>query len=67
MNSDMLATAGDAVKALLSTMLGDTAPLKFSQLGAADTAEIREDSRSLLGIYPEDHRFAVLLHPEWLP
>ncbi|MFT4603394.1 MAG: flagellar motor switch protein FliN/FliY, partial [Rhodothermales bacterium] len=42
-------------------------PLKFSQLGAADTAEIREDSRSLLGIYPEDHRFAVLLHPEWLP
>lgn len=67
MNSDMLATAGEAVKALLSTMLGDTAPLKFSTLSEAEAADIREDSRSLLGIYPEDHRFAVLLDPEWLP
>lgn len=67
MNSDMLTTAGEAARALLSTMLGDTAPLKFSTLNATETADIREDSRSLLGIYPEDHRFAVLLDPEWLP
>ena len=67
MNSDMLATAGEAVKALLSTMLGDTAPLKFSTISTSESADIQEDSRSLLGIYPEDHRFAVLVDPEWLP
>jgi flagellar motor switch protein FliN len=67
MTSDMLSMAGEAAKALLSTMLGDNAPLKFSTLQPADIEELRESVPALLGIYPEDGSFAVLLDPEWLP
>lgn len=67
MNSDMLAAAGESVRALLSTMLGDEAPLKFSNLGISDVADLQDDSLALLGVYPEDRRYAVLLDPEWLP
>lgn len=67
MNSDMLTAAGESVRALLSTMLGDDAPLKFSSLGISDVADLQDDSLALLGVYPGDHRYAVLLDPEWLP
>ncbi|MFT5141880.1 MAG: flagellar motor switch protein FliN/FliY [Rhodothermales bacterium] len=67
MTSDMLSKAGEAAKALLSTMLGDNAPLKFSTLQPCDIEELRESVPALLGIYPEDGSFAVLLDPEWLP
>ena len=67
MTSDMLSKAGEAARALLSTMLGDTAPLKFSTVSEADIDELQEDVRSLLGVYPTSGRFAVMLDPEWLP
>ncbi|MBO6575795.1 MAG: flagellar motor switch protein FliN [Rhodothermales bacterium] len=63
----MLSQAGEAAKALLSTMLGDSAPLKFSTLQAAVEDELRDDVRSLLGVYPTSGSFGVLLDPEWLP
>lgn len=67
MSKDMLTKAGEAVKALLSTMLGETAPLKFGALQPVDPDEINDDAQGLLGVYPEHGAFAVLLDPGWLP
>ncbi len=67
MSREILTIAGDAAKALLSTMLGDPAPLRFSNLQPTEPDVIQDDVLSQLGIYPADGSYAVLLEPTWLP
>jgi hypothetical protein len=67
MSEDILARAGEAARALLSTMLGDDAPLRFSTLQPTGSADVETEVQSQLGIYPSDGTFAVLLDPTWLP
>jgi flagellar motor switch protein FliN/FliY len=67
MSKATLTKAGEAVKALLSTMLGESAPLNFGALQPVQADDLREDAQALLGIVPDSGDYAVLLDPSWLP